>query len=47
MDISKKLKSRYIKDYSLSIPILESPYFEYFLDLYEKIYTNPKVIFYK
>lgn len=32
----KKIRKKFVKDYKLPIPVLSSPYFEYFLDLYEE-----------
>jgi len=40
MSISKKLHSRFIKDYSLPIPVTESPYFDYFINLYDDLYNT-------
>lgn len=35
-----KLKRKFIKDTNLPIQVLDSPYFEYFLDLYEPTYKS-------
>lgn len=41
MELTNRLKRRFIKDCGLSIALTDSPYFEYFIDLYDK-YFNTK-----
>lgn len=36
MNNNREIRERFIKDLKLSIPVIESPYFEFYLDLYEK-----------
>lgn len=38
MELTNRLKRRFIKDSGLSIPLTDSPYFEYFIDLYDKAF---------
>ena len=38
--IDLELRKRFVKDYNLPIQILTSPYFEYFLDLYQEDYGS-------
>lgn len=38
--IDLELKKRFVKDYNLPIQVLASPYFEYFLDLYQEDYGS-------
>jgi hypothetical protein len=36
--MAEHMRKKFVKDFSLSIPVTESPYFEYFLNLYEHDY---------
>lgn len=48
MEINSTIKNRFVKDNSFNIPTVQSPYFEYFLDLYEEEYkTKSKFIQFK
>lgn len=38
--IDLELRGRFVKDYNLPIQVLASPYFEYFLDLYQEDYES-------
>ena len=38
--IDLDLRGRFVKDYNLPIQVLVSPYFEYFLDLYQEDYGS-------
>ena len=40
MKISHSLRKRFVKDTKLPIRLLQDPYFEYFLDLYENFYGS-------
>ena len=42
MEINSKLKKRFVKDFSLPIPIVEEPYFTYFVDLYDDLLDTHK-----
>ena len=45
MELTNKLKKRFIKDCGLPIALTDSPYFEYFIDLYDKAFnTKQKLI---
>ena len=41
-ELTNRLKKRFIKDYSLPIPLTDSPYFEYFIDLYDEMFETKK-----
>ena len=48
MEINSVIKNRFVKDNSFNIPTVQSPYFEYFLNLYENEYkTKSKFIQFK
>lgn len=38
-----KLRKRFVKDQSLPIQVVQSPYFEYYLDLYDKDYNSKRL----
>lgn len=38
--VDLELRGRFVKDYNLPIQVLASPYFEYFLDLYQEDYES-------
>lgn len=40
MELTNRLKRRFIKDCGLSIALTDSPYFEYFIDLYDKAFNT-------
>lgn len=40
MELTNKLKRRFIKDCGLHIAITDSPYFEYFIDLYDDMFNT-------
>lgn len=40
MELTNKLKRRFIKDCGLPIAITDSPYFEYFIDLYDESFNT-------
>jgi len=38
--INHKAHKRFVKDFSLPIQILQNPYFEYYKNLYDKVYDS-------
>jgi len=40
MKITHTLRKRFVKDCKLPIPLIQDPYFDYFLDLYENFYST-------
>jgi len=44
--INHKAHKRFVKDFSLPIQILQNPYFEYYKNLYDKVYDLMKSISY-
>ena len=48
MELTNRLKRRFIKDCSLPIALTDEPYFSYFIDLYDKAFsTKKKLEFFK
>lgn len=42
MELTNRLKRRFIKDCSLPIALTDEPYFSYFIDLYDKAFSTKK-----
>lgn len=42
MELTNRLRRRFIKDNSLPIPLTDEPYFSYFMDLYDKDFSTKK-----
>jgi len=42
MKTSHSLRKRFVKDYKLPISLIQDPYFEYFLELYDDLYETKK-----
>jgi hypothetical protein len=40
--INISVKKRFVRDCSLPIPVLQDPYFEYFLELYDNVFETKK-----
>ncbi len=38
--MSRRLRSRYVKDYSLPIPVLDDPYFSYYIGLFDRTFQT-------
>ena len=48
MTVSHSLRKRFIKDFNLPIQLIQDPYFDYFIDLYDPIYkTKSKYVMFK
>ena len=42
MELTNRLKRRFIKDCSLPIALTDEPYFSYFIDLYDEAFSTKK-----
>lgn len=40
MELDNKILKRFIKDFSLPIQLIQMPYFEYYISLYDKVYNS-------